>query len=37
MKVKMILAAAAMVFCTAAANAQKARYEFGTSSILLPK
>ena len=33
MKVKMILAAAAMVFCTAAANAQEARYEFEKAVI----
>ena len=33
MKVKMILAAAAMVFCTATANAQEARYEFEKAVI----
>ncbi len=33
MKVKMILAAAAMVFCTAATNAQEARYEFEKAVI----
>ena len=33
MKVKMILAAAAMVFCAAASNAQEARYEFQKAVI----